>query len=173
MKSAIAVLAALLIAVPAFAGNGLTPDFISAGAGLDKISGPGFKYNVVPIQVQYAYGFDLSSRSSVYTAHRILAAPGNESEPTTYVNELTALYGYDAGRGFLLFVGLLGSLWGSGITGSPEELYGGTVGFSFPLDGSTTMVVGYRHATDTWPGGDEQGLNQWGLVFGPVFSIGS
>jgi hypothetical protein len=160
-----AVLAAFLIAVPASAGTGLTPDMVAGGAALDYLRGPEFDQQVVPIQLGYSYAFEASRRTSFHTGHRILAAPGNEDTPSAYVNEFQLVMAYDVGRGFNLFAGPVASIWGEGLVGQREELYGIVGGVSFPLEDNARMLVGYRSLGG---GGD---LSQHGLIFGPAFTL--
>jgi hypothetical protein len=166
MKRTFLVVAVLaLFSTNAFAGTGLTPDLLGAGAAFDRIEGDDFDTQITQIQVQYAYSFEINNVSSVSTGHRIMAAPGNEDDPTSYVNEFSVLYAYDAGGGFNFFAGPQMSVLGTNFIGSREELYGGYAGISLPLEGEARMIVGYRYLVGP------QNLSQKGLVFGPVFEI--
>ena len=159
-----------LVAVPAFGASGLTPDLISAGAGFDQVKGPGFEYNIVPISIEYAYSHDFSTYGTIHTAHRILSASGDASEPTSTINELSVLASYNVGREFRPFAGVIASLWGSGFTGTPEQLYGAEFGLSFPVDANVTMIVGGRAAWN-WNRHGRGDLRQMGLLFGPAISL--
>jgi hypothetical protein len=163
---AFVAIAVLGLSIASDAATGLTPDLVGAGAGLDWLSSNTLdQQQIVPLQIQYAYNFKVNYNTTIVTSHRILAAPGSEAEPTAYVNEFSALAAYDIARGFNIFAGPCMSTWGKAITGSPQELYGGLGGFSFPLEESVRMVVGYRHLIG------KNGLLQNGIVFGPAFAL--
>jgi hypothetical protein len=167
MKTLIVSLVCLLLATGvAGAGTGLTPDLLGAGGSVDFLKGNGFDTQLEQLQIQYAYAFPLDSRSTVLTAHRILAGPGDGAEPSAFVNEFSAIYAYDMQSGFNFFVGPVFTLLGTEFTGKREELYGGIGGFSFPLEDQARMVVAYRYSAG------EENLRGRGLVFGPVFDIG-
>jgi hypothetical protein len=161
-----AFLAVIMCVIPANAGTGLTPDLIAPGGALDWINGPNnLDLQIVPLQVQYAYTYGLTYNLSAITAHRVLASPGDAETPTAYVNEFSAGVAYNMVKDFRGYVAASMSLWGEGITGQKQELYGGQAGIAFPLEGGMRMLVGYRHMVG------RGGFRQTGLVFGPSFEI--
>lgn len=166
MKGFLVALALLFVSVPAFAAEGLTPDYIQPAIGLDWISGSFGERQVSPINIQYAYSYGVSYNLQALTSHRVLASPGDEENPSAFVNEFTAGVAYHMAKDFYGYASAMMSLWGDGFTGTTEELYGGMAGIAFPSDGGMRMTVMYRHLVG------RDGLRQTGLVFGPVFEIG-
>jgi len=172
-----AALVVLVTALPVMAADGLTPDAIGGGGSQDWIDRGNGGERISQLQLAFAYDLVLGDLGDYGLSvwQLISAAPGTDgSNENDWIYESSVVGWLSRFDGQLeLFGGVSWCSWGENIMGTARSLVGPAAGFRFPLefadDGAT--VLWFEAKGKYYMGHD--GVKQYGVGFGPVFTIGS
>lgn len=183
MRILILVALCALFAVPAFAGSGLTPDALSAGGSSDWIDRGSGGEPITQLSVAFSYDIVLSEYGKYGLSfwQYIMAAPGSDgANQNDWITESSVVWWNSLFDAQLeTFLGGSYVKWGTNVTGVAENLGGPCAGIRAPIEWADSDGDGVEETPVLWMEArgkfykGRDGIRQWGINFGPVFSVGS